>query len=481
MTRAYMYLSLVALLSAASASAGEWPRLANPEPIGGGENDAAVIVGIGSYAYAPPIPGAEQNAEDWYRYLVYGRKVPVSNTVLLRGREGTLERLKKYAAEAAARVKPGGTLWFVFIGHGAPSQDGGDGVLVGHDAQQDADSLFARSLAQKELQALLDAGAQERTVVVLDACFSGKTNSGAELVKGLQPLLPVPKSTLAPEENRIVLTAAKSDQFAGPLPGADRPAFSYLALGGLRGWADSDQDGWITSRELIDYTTDTLRLVVKDRAQTPDFEGLEGARLAAAGKEPAPDLAQISLARREPKKEPVAPPLGVVAEPPMDPNRVKVDLIAADPDFRWDVYVDDEVICSTPCTRPLDPLRPILFRARESGFGIPPDKIHVASLGAVRGDAQVRAHRTSWGKMATGITFASLGGTAVMAGGMLSLLGCGDTDRAGMCTGGLIAAGSGLAVVGGGLYLILTAGSYAEIIPRDAPIEVGPSSVALKF
>jgi len=57
-----------------------------------------------------------------------------------------------------------------------------DGVLVGFDAQQDADSLYARSLAQGELQSLFAKGAQARTVVLLDACFSGRAGGGAPLV-----------------------------------------------------------------------------------------------------------------------------------------------------------------------------------------------------------------------------------------------------------------------------------------------------------
>jgi hypothetical protein len=50
---------------------------------------------------------------------------------------------------AAAAVEPGGTLWFVFIGHGAPVKiaDGNEGVLIGADTQQDADSLGSISTA----------------------------------------------------------------------------------------------------------------------------------------------------------------------------------------------------------------------------------------------------------------------------------------------------------------------------------------------
>ena len=75
-----------------------------------------------------------------------------------RGRGDPPRTLKHCFSACAARVKPGGTLWIVFIGHGAPSRGGDDGVLVGWDAQQDADSLYARSLPKKALLGLVAGG-----------------------------------------------------------------------------------------------------------------------------------------------------------------------------------------------------------------------------------------------------------------------------------------------------------------------------------
>src|SRR5579864_8495097 len=167
---------LVGVLGLLAAPAwGGWPDLSrSPGARGGGENDAALIVGIEKYAAVPPIAGAVRNAQDWYAFFANTLKVPPSQLTLLRDNEGTKEKMRKFAAAAAAAVKPGGTLWFVYIGHGAPARDGTDGVLVGFDAQQDADSLYERSVPQKEMLGLLKAGAQEKTVAIIDACFSGR-------------------------------------------------------------------------------------------------------------------------------------------------------------------------------------------------------------------------------------------------------------------------------------------------------------------
>ncbi len=49
------------MLIISAARAGEsWPDLASPaRSMGGGEHDAAVVVGVEGYAFVPPVPGAD--------------------------------------------------------------------------------------------------------------------------------------------------------------------------------------------------------------------------------------------------------------------------------------------------------------------------------------------------------------------------------------------------------------------------------------
>jgi tetratricopeptide (TPR) repeat protein len=251
-------------------------------------------VAIERYADLPAVPGAVRNATDWQAYLTGARGVAPESVQLLRDNEGTVEKIKKAARRAASSVKPGGTLWVVFIGHGAPAPDGKDGLLIGYDAQQEADSLVSRSLRQRDLVSSV-AGKQARTVVVVDACFSGRARNGAPLVAGLQPLVLVRDSLVASAlgASTLVLSAAKSNEFAGPLPGADRPAFSYLVLGGLRGWADQDKNGKVTARELRDYSRSVLTATVKDRTQEPQLAGARPEEVLASAVETAPDLAAL--------------------------------------------------------------------------------------------------------------------------------------------------------------------------------------------
>lgn len=284
--------ALLMLGSASLAHAGEvkpnWPDIGRPVSVGGGENDAAVVIGIDDYEYVADIPGAADNARDWYRYLVDGRKLPIRNVRLIRNGEADRETILQAAKDTVALVKPGGNFWFVFIGHGAPSQDGKEGVLIGADTKQTAVSLFARSVKQSELQGIVGA---TPSVMVLDSCFSGRAHNGSAIAAGLQPLILT--KTLAPVTTTL-LTAAQADQFAGSLPGKERPAFSYLVLGALRGWGDANGDGQVTASEAVEYATKALSVLPLGRTQTPEIVGGGASRvLASRAVEREPDLDAI--------------------------------------------------------------------------------------------------------------------------------------------------------------------------------------------
>ncbi len=294
MWRRWLLLGLLAC-TPASSSESLWPDVEAPlNTRQEGKKDAALIVGIGDYDQLPDVPGASDNARSWYRYLTQVRGVPVGNVKLLEDSLATKEEVLAAAQAVAEKTEPGGTLWFVYIGHGAPSQDQKDGVLVGADARQTANSLYSRSLSRSEVLSVLEAGDQARTVAVLDACFSGQSGAGA-LVPGLQPVM---LSSL-PAGRTTVLSAGKSNEFAGPLPGLGRPAFSYLVLGALRGWGDADGNGEVSAREAVEYAGGAMFAVVKGRTQTPELSGPGEADRLARGKERGPDITEIALALGE--------------------------------------------------------------------------------------------------------------------------------------------------------------------------------------
>lgn len=291
-----------ALTAAAIAFAGDvpapqppaWPDLSIPaREQGDGSRDAAVIVGISDYAFAPDIPGATTNAEDWYAYLTVTRGVPARHVRLMRDNEGSAEEIFAAIRRAASQATKGGRVWFVFIGHGAPARSGDDGLLIAVDAQQTANSLETRSLRQSDVIAALEQS-KAAPVVILDACFSGKAGDGSSLAAGLQPLQ---VAELAVPESALVLTAAKSDQYAGELPTLGRPAFSYLALGALRGWGDDNGDGRVTAGEAVAFAEWSMLTVISGRSQTPQLHSSSPDVVLSHAAEKGPDLRTITLGR----------------------------------------------------------------------------------------------------------------------------------------------------------------------------------------
>jgi formylglycine-generating enzyme required for sulfatase activity len=280
------------MLTALPAGAADgWPDLSSPATaVGGGEDDAAVVVGVEKYFAVPPVPGAEANAKAWYDYLTKTRGTKASSVKLLLDNDAAREDMLEAAQRAAAKVGPRGTLWFVFIGHGAPGADGKDGLLVGVDAQQKAESLQIHSVKRGELLKALSASKAGKIVVVLDACFSGRGPDGTTIAPGLQPLVTVIAAEAA-DPRMAVLTAARGDQFAGPLPGAERPAFSYLVLGGLRGWAGKAK---VTAADLWEYASDVLEATLSGRNQTPDLVGNKRQVVGVSAGEQGPDLTALA-------------------------------------------------------------------------------------------------------------------------------------------------------------------------------------------
>ncbi len=292
-----LVLPLVVLAS--QAHAADWPDLStSPRGPAQGAEDAAVLIGIEDYPFVEDVAGAGANVDAWMAWLKNGRGVPLSRMQVVRDRDANARRIREAIASASREVGPTGTLWFVFVGHGAPSRDGKDGLLVGANADRTAEGIYYESVPRAEVVASIGASRAARALAVIDACFSGQSGSGQALVSGLQPLVPTALLAEAPAKV-TVLTAAGSGEFSGPLPGVARPAFSYLALGALRGWADVDGgngDGSVSASEVLAWTKGALVATVRGRTQTPSLLGKDAALSEVIDRAP-PDLLALGKGR----------------------------------------------------------------------------------------------------------------------------------------------------------------------------------------
>jgi hypothetical protein len=133
---------------------------------------------------------------------------------------------------------------------------------------------------------------------------------------------------------------------------------------------------------------------------------------------------------------------------------------------QWDVTVDGEPVCSTPCTFPLFPLQFVTLRSHEPN----PVLLDVGRLPP--GDLVVSGKPLHSGMYAGGIVATTFGGMAAVVGITLGAVGLAK-DRSGMATAGLITGVAGGAALAGGISLMLRAvpavsvGAVAPYLSRD--------------
>jgi len=298
-----------------SASPGEgWPDLGDPPAgIQDGRADAAVIVVIDDPT-DPQVggrPGAWAVGSGWWRYLVRTRGLRKSHVKLLRNEEASLERIREAVLNMKHAAGSGSMLWFVYIGVGASPEAGGEGILWAGDGEP---FEFA------QLREQLGRGSHESAFMLLDACDqqpppgyrSGvpahftvdqpidkpsvyTLNARPEYVGGgFAAAISRAKAQVQVDSqferssvrNSFVLTAGTGEGCQATLADRPWPALAYAALGGLQGWSDANEDGWIAAMELAVYA----------QALIPE------ATLEAAGV----DLILADIAGFAPRSKPVA-------------------------------------------------------------------------------------------------------------------------------------------------------------------------------
>jgi len=121
-------------------------------------------------------------------------------------------------------------------------------VPVDVDPDYVANAGYPLSLFYANLRAL----PAKEVVVVLDACFSGRTPEGL-LFKTVSPTLLYMKETAAHLDQGAVMSSAQGTQLSAWYPRQRHSLYTYYFLKGLQGKADANRDRRITVGELQDY------------------------------------------------------------------------------------------------------------------------------------------------------------------------------------------------------------------------------------
>ncbi|MDP4728627.1 MAG: caspase family protein [Schleiferiaceae bacterium] len=249
------------------------------------ENSVALVIGNKNYKWG--IPAVEYALNDAFsvkEFLIQHHGYKPGNVLVLEN--ATLSDLKVVLGDGVVKgrlhdiVKPGTTELFVYYsGHGAPGINNGDSFLLPVDANPDKLELTAIRLSQFiETIASLNP---VKTTFAVDACFSGATNGGENIIKGASSLAIKLKPVAQQRPNQVILTASGDNEVASWYDDKRHGLFTYYLLKGLSGSADTDKNQAVTTAEMRRYLLDQQNGIpykareLFSRDQNPQINGNE--------------------------------------------------------------------------------------------------------------------------------------------------------------------------------------------------------------
>jgi hypothetical protein len=216
-------------------------------------NDWGLIIGIEDYSRLPKVEYARKDALIVRDYFIRVLGVPEENVISLVDRDATKARiegfLKNYIPKNVGRDA---NLYVYFAGHGMPGMRKGEPYLVPYDA----DTRFIEQTGYKLISFYQDLHKinVKRVYVFLDSCFSGVASRAAKmLVEGSRPALIHVKKVRMPSKSIISLNATSSGQISNAYHEKQHGLFTYYLLRGMKGEADTNEDGWSSVKEVYAY------------------------------------------------------------------------------------------------------------------------------------------------------------------------------------------------------------------------------------
>jgi hypothetical protein len=230
-------------------------------------DDVAVIIGNADYKQGKDIPNvttAYADAASIKNYVTQALGIKEENIIHLKD-AGQSELIATFGSATNPKgqlfnyVKPGKSRVFVYYsGHGAPGGEEGSSYIVPTDAQASMIDLNGYPLST--LYRNLGQIPAKSVTVVLEACFSGASQSGSVITQA-SPIYLKAKETSIPS-NITVIAAGAANQIASWEQDSSSGLFTKYFLKGMSGEADKapygDGDGEVGYDELGAYFKDTL-------------------------------------------------------------------------------------------------------------------------------------------------------------------------------------------------------------------------------
>jgi hypothetical protein len=212
----------------------------------------AVVIGIERYRQhgIPAVDYATRDAQIVSDYLTKAMGFDSKNVILLQNEGAAKTDLDKYLGTwLKNRVTPSSRVFIFYAGHGAPNPASGESFLIPYDG----DPAYTKETAYPlgDLYATLAQLPTKDVTVAVDACFSGQGKRSI-IAAGARPLVSV-KAGPPPGENTVVLAATGGSQISTFYPDGQHGLMTFFLLKGLKGAADADHNGKITTAKLFAY------------------------------------------------------------------------------------------------------------------------------------------------------------------------------------------------------------------------------------
>jgi hypothetical protein len=225
----------------------------------------AVVVGIDSYPNIRPLKYAVADARAFYNLLVMDNQVPAENVFLLLNEQATLQALRStLGTKVKNKAGADDMVIIYFAGHGATERDmmspDGDGLekyLLPYDA--DPNDLYASALPMREIAYIFHRIRSERLIFIADACYSGASGGRTVSISGVRAnISDAFLERIAGGKGKVIITASSANEVSVEKDELRHGVFTYYMVEGLRGKADTDQDGLITVDEAYRYVSDKV-------------------------------------------------------------------------------------------------------------------------------------------------------------------------------------------------------------------------------
>lgn len=224
-----------------------------------------LVISNENYKHEESVPYALNDGEVFAVYCEKALGVPAKN--IKRLPDATLNDMNhelEWLTQVVQAFDGEASVMVYYSGHGMPDENSKEAYLLPVDGYS---SDPGSGLSTKTLYDRLNSLQSQRTLVFLDACFSGAKRDGTMMASSRGVALKVKDEPV--KGNMVVFSAAQGNETAYPYKGHQHGMFTYFVLDKL-----NQTGGCVSLGELSDYVTQQVRqnsILENGKSQTPSI------------------------------------------------------------------------------------------------------------------------------------------------------------------------------------------------------------------